>query len=150
MQSGARDKGKFLHNAICTSHCTHTVTAQQLSFECLRRSPGQRFDLFKVLKRSPISRPHALGIRRSCSDGKARGSTTGLRRRLHPYWKVSLLQSLYRALGQTEASSNIQVLTRSRFELWPPLGHTSGKIGRPHVRENENICVYFCFKLFSK
>jgi len=41
-------------------------------------------DLFRVLKRSPISRKHALGLRRSCSDGKTRGNTTGLRRRLHP------------------------------------------------------------------
>jgi len=33
-------------------------------------------------------------------------NTTGLRRRLHPHWRISLLQSLCRAFGQTEASSN--------------------------------------------
>jgi len=33
--------GKFLHNA--TARSAHTVTTQQFSFECLRRSPGQRF-----------------------------------------------------------------------------------------------------------
>jgi len=49
--------------------------------------PGR--DLFRVLKRSPISQPHALGIRRSCSDVKAVGNMTGLRRRLHPHWRVA-------------------------------------------------------------
>ena len=61
---------------------------------------------FRVLKRSPISQPHTLGLRRGYSDGKAVGNTTGLRRSLHPHWRISLLQSLWRALGQTEASSN--------------------------------------------
>jgi len=46
-----------------------------------------------VLKRSPISQPHTLGLRRGYSDGKAVGNTTGLRRRLHPHWRISLLQS---------------------------------------------------------
>ena len=53
--------------------------------------PGR--DLFRVLKRSPISQPHTLGFRRGYSDGKAVGNTTGLRRRLHPQWRISLLQS---------------------------------------------------------
>jgi len=78
--------------------------------------PGR--DLFRVLKRPPISQPHALGLRRSCSDGKARSNTTGLRRRLHPQRRVSLLQSLGRALDQTEASSNFWGLgtTQPRFK----------------------------------
>ena len=49
---------------------------------------------------------NTLGLRRGYSDGKAVGNTTGLRRRLHPHWRISLLQSLCRALGQTEASFN--------------------------------------------
>ena len=57
-------------------------------------------------RESPISQPHTLGLRRGYSDGKAVGNTTGLRRRLHPHWRIFLLQSLCRALGQTEASSN--------------------------------------------
>jgi len=98
--------------------------------------PGR--DLFKALKRSPISQAHTHGLRRgysdgnglrrgysdglrrgysdgrlfrfpmgkSYSDGKAVGNTTGLTQRSHPHWRISLLQSLCWALGQTEESSN--------------------------------------------
>jgi len=97
---------RVLIQRSCEYRVTDNVTAQH------KNCPSSAFDdrpgrhLFKVLKRPPISQPHALGRRRGCSDGKARGNTIGLRRRLHPYWRVSLLQSLCRALGQTEASSN--------------------------------------------
>jgi len=81
------------------------------------RLPGLYFGIYILLvsvdcffafflKRSPISQPHTLGLRRCYSDGKAVGNSDGLRRRLHPRWRISLLQSLCRALGQTEASSN--------------------------------------------
>jgi len=99
--------------------------------------PGR--DLFRMLKRSPISQPHTLGLRRGYSDGKAVGNTTGLRRRLHPHWGISLLQSLCRALGQTEASSNFQGLgtTRARFEPHEqrPTRHEANALNTtPHVR----------------
>jgi len=95
--------GKFLYNAIAS---TDNVTTQHknCSSSGIDDRPGR--DLFRVLKRSPISQPHTLGLRRGYTDGKAVGNTTGFRRRLHPHWRISLLQSLCRALGQTEASSN--------------------------------------------
>jgi len=65
--------------------------------------PGR--NLFRVLKRLPISQPHALGLRRSYSDGKAGSNTTVLRIKLYPHWRDSLLQLLCQALGQTEANS---------------------------------------------
>ena len=94
---------KFLYNAIAS---TDNVTAQHKN--CCSSGIDDRpsRDLFGVLKRSPISQPHTLGLRRDYSDGKAVATTTGLRRRLHPHWRISLLPSLSRALGQTEASSN--------------------------------------------
>ena len=70
----------------CTDNAQHRqCTTQELSF------PGR--DLFRVLKRWPISQPHTLGLRRGYSDGKAVCNTTGLRRRLHPHWRIPLLQS---------------------------------------------------------
>jgi len=95
--------GKFLYNAIAR---TNNVTAQHKNCPSsgIDDRPGR--DLFRVLKRSPISQPHPLGLRRGYCNGKAVDNTTGLRRRLHPRWRISLLQSLCRALGQTEASSN--------------------------------------------
>jgi len=95
--------GKFLYNAIAS---TDNVTAQHKN--CPSSGIDDRLgrDLFRVLKRSPISQPHTLGFRRGYSDGKAVGNMTGLRQRLDPHWRISLQQSLCRALGQTEASSN--------------------------------------------
>jgi len=81
--------GKFLYNAIAS-----TDNAQQH-----KNCPSSGRDLFGVLKRWPISQPHTLSLRRGYSNGKAVGNTTGLRRRLHPRWRISLLQSLGRALG---------------------------------------------------
>ena len=98
---------EFLQKVLTQRNYEYKVcncTTQELSSSTFHDFPGR--DLFRMLKRSPISQPHALGLRRSCSDGKARGSTTRLRRRLHPHCGVSLLQSLCRALGQTEASYN--------------------------------------------
>jgi len=92
--------GKFLYNAIAsTDNAQHKICPSS----GIDDRPGR--DLFRVLKRSPISPPHTLGLRRDYSDGKAVGNTTGLRRRLHPHWRISLLQSLCQALGQTETSS---------------------------------------------
>jgi len=93
--------GKFLYNAIAS-----TDNAQHKNCPSSGIDDRRGRDLFRVLKRSPISQPHTLGLLRGYSDGKAVGNTTGLRRRLHLHWRISLLQSLYRALGQTEASSN--------------------------------------------
>ena len=92
---------KFLYNAIAS-----TDNAQHKNCPSSGIDDRPCRDLFRVLKRSPISQPHTLGLRRGYSDGKAAGNTTGLRRRLYPHWRISLLQSLCRALGQTEASSN--------------------------------------------
>ena len=105
--------GKFLYNAIAS---TNNAQHKNCASSGIDDRPGR--DLFRVLKRSPISQPHTLGLRRGYSDGKAVGNTTGLRRRLHPHWRIFLLQSLCRALGQTEASSNFWGLgmTRPRFE----------------------------------
>ena len=85
---------KFLYNAIAS---TDNVTAQHKNCpSCgIDDRPGR--DLFRVLKRSPISQPHTLGLRRGYSDGKAVvGKTTGLRiyfseKRLYPPWFVGLL-----------------------------------------------------------
>jgi len=93
--------GKFLYNA---SASTDNAQHKNCSSSGIDDRPGSEF--FRVLKRSPISQPHTLGLRRGYPDGKAVSNTTGLRRRLHPHWRISLLQSLCRALGQTEASSN--------------------------------------------
>jgi len=67
--------GKFLYNAIAS---TDNVTPQHKNcpFSGIDDHPGR--DLFRVLKRSPISQPHTLGLRRGYSDGKAVGNTTGL------------------------------------------------------------------------
>jgi len=99
----------FLRNVLAQRNYEYCTT-QELSSSTFHDFPGR--DLFRVLKRSPISQLHALGLRWSCSDGKARSNTTWLRRRLHPHCGVSLLQSLCRALGQTEASYNFKVLAR--------------------------------------
>jgi len=40
-----RKSSNTLNKRNCEYNCTHTVTAQQVSFECLWRSPGQRFVL---------------------------------------------------------------------------------------------------------
>ena len=121
--------GKFLYSAI-----TSIDNAQHKN--CLSSGiddrPGR--DLFRVLKRSPISQPYTLGLRRGYSDGKAVGNTTGLQRRF------SLLQSLCRALGQTEASSNFEVLstTRPRFEPHEQRSNrheASAQTTMPHVRQ---------------
>jgi len=93
--------GKFLYNAIAS---TDNAQHKNCPSSGIGDRPGR--DLFRVLKRSPISQPHTLGLRRGYSDGKAVNNTPGLRRRLHPHWRISLLQSLCRALGQTETSSN--------------------------------------------
>ena len=93
--------GKFLYNAIASADNAQHKNCPSSGID---DRPGG--DLFRVLKRSPISQPHTLGLRRGYSDGKAVGNTNGLRRRLNPRWRISLLHSLCRALGQTEASSN--------------------------------------------
>jgi len=64
---------KFLYNAIAsTDNAQHTNCPSS----CIDDRPGR--DLFRVLKRSPISQPHTLGLRRGYSDGKAVGNMTGL------------------------------------------------------------------------
>ena len=101
--------GKFLFNAIAS---TDNAQHKNCPSSGIDDRPGR--DLFRVLKRSPISQPHTLRLRQGYfvfdevdeADGKAVGNTTKLQRRLHPHWRISLLQSLCRALGQTEASSN--------------------------------------------
>ena len=123
--------GEFLYNPIAS---TDNAQHKNCPSSGIDDRPGR--DLFRVLKRSPISQPHILGLRRGYSDGKAVGNTTGLRRRLHPHWKISLLQSLCRALGQTEASFNFLGLgtTRPRFE--PHEQRPTRHEARPHVRSH--------------
>jgi len=70
--------GKFLYYAIAS---TDNAQHKNCPSSGTDDRPGR--DLFRVLKRSPIS--HTLGLRRGYSDGKAVGNTTGLRRRLHPH-----------------------------------------------------------------
>ena len=66
---------KVLTNAIAG---TDNVTAQNKNCpsSAFNDRPGK--DLFRVLKRLPISQPHILGLRRGCTDGKAVGNTAGL------------------------------------------------------------------------
>jgi len=125
--------GKFFYKAIAS---TDNAQHKNCPSSGIDDRPGK--DLFRVLKRSPISKPHTLGLRRGYSDGKAVGNTTGLRRSLHPHWKISLLQSLRWALGQTEASFNFWGLgtTRPRFEPHeqrPTRHEASALTTRPHV-----------------
>jgi len=69
--------GKFLYNAIAS---TNNVTEQHKNCPSsgIDDRPGR--DLFRVLKRSPISQLHTLGLRRGYSDGKAVGSRDILQR----------------------------------------------------------------------
>ena len=128
---------KFLYNAIAS---TDNAQHKNCPSSGIDDRPGR--DLFKVLKRSPISQPHTLGLRQGYSDGKAVGNTTGLRRRLHPHWRISLLQSLCRALGQTEANSNFKVLARPGRDsnhIRPTRHEASALTTRPHVRGLDNV-----------
>ena len=125
---------QILYNAIAS---TDNVQHKNCPSSGIDDRPGR--DLFRVLKRSPISQPHTLGLRWGYSNGKAVDNTTRLRRRLHPHWRISLLQSLWRALGQTEASSNILGLgtIQPRFEPHeqrPTRHEASALTTRPHVR----------------
>jgi len=99
--------GKFLYNAIAS---TDNAQHKNCPSSGIDDRPGRH--LFRVLKRSPISQPHARGLRRGYSDGKAVGNMTGLRRRLHPYWRISLLQSLRRALARLKQVPILKVLAR--------------------------------------
>ena len=81
-----------MHNTRIVLPVAPTIARAEICLGCWRDRPF-------------LNRTH-LVFRRGYSDGKAVGNTTGLRRRLHPPWRISLLQSLCRALGQTEASSN--------------------------------------------
>ena len=77
-RSERRRHENILWKVLIQRNCEYRqCTTQELSF--------QGRDLFRVLKKSPISQPHTLGLRRGYSDGKAVGNTTGLRRRLHPH-----------------------------------------------------------------
>jgi len=113
--------GKFLHNALAsTSNCTHTVTAQQLSFECLNDRRDRSCSLYTRQKvecwRDRPKRSSRRWRDRPLLDRThlvfdevvpmVRQEATRPDSDLHPHWRVSLLQSLCRALGQTEASSN--------------------------------------------
>ena len=69
--------GKFLYNATAS---TDNAQHKNRPSSGIDDRPGR--DLFRVLKRSPISQPHTLGLRRGYSDGKAAGNATGLQRRL--------------------------------------------------------------------
>jgi len=64
--------GKLLYNAIAS-----TDNAQHKNCPSSGINDRQGRDLFRVLKRSPISQPHTLGLRQGYSDGKAVGNTTG-------------------------------------------------------------------------
>ena len=61
-----RRSGKFLYNAIAS---TDNAQHKNCPSSGIDDRPGR--DLFRVLKRSPISQPHTLGLRRRYSDGKA-------------------------------------------------------------------------------
>ena len=123
----------ILRKVLIQRNCEYRqCTTQELSFQWHRRSARAEICL-------GCWRDRPFLKRRGYSGGKAVGNTTGLRRRLHPHWRISLLQSLCRALGQTEASSNFQGLgtTRPRFEPHeqrPTRHEASALTTRPHVR----------------
>ena len=72
---------------------------QELSFQWHRRSPGQRFvwGVEEIVEEiAHFSTAHTWSSTRLFRWEGSR----------HPHWRTSLLQSLCRALGQTETSSN--------------------------------------------
>ena len=79
-RSERRRHENILYNAIAS---TDKAQHKNCPSSGIDDRPGR--DLFRVLKRSPVSQPHALGLRRGYSDGKTVGNTTGHRRRLHPH-----------------------------------------------------------------
>ena len=80
--------GKFLYYAIAS---TDNAQHKNCPSSGTDDRPGR--DLFRVLKRSPISQPHTLGLRWSCSSAEVVGNTTtsSTLRRLHPNWRIFLL-----------------------------------------------------------
>ena len=112
--------------------------------------PGR--DSFRGLKRSPVSQPRALGLQRSCSDGKA-GSNfdencirTG----------VSLLQLLRQALGLLARDWSKFQFLRSWFDPAEirntppelrPIRHDASAVttrpqGSPHQRQFREVKVF--------
>jgi len=54
----------------CEHKITDNVTTEHMNCPSSAIVDRPSRDLFKVLKRPSVSRPHALDLRRSCSDGK--------------------------------------------------------------------------------
>ena len=98
--------GKFVYNAIAS---TDNAQHKNCPSSGIDDRPGR--DLFRVLKRSPISQPHTLGLRRGYSDGKAVGSTAGLQQRLYLHWRIS----------KNHTNNDLPDMKRAL----KPLGHTS-------------------------
>ena len=110
-RSERRRHENILRKVLVQRNCEYRqCTTQELSFQCIDDRPGR--DLFRVLKRSPIAQPHTLGLRRGYSDGKAIGNTTGLRRRLHLHWRISLLQNYAERLARLKQVPIFKVLAR--------------------------------------
>ena len=82
-----------MHNTRIVLPVASTIARAEICFGCWRDRPF-------------LNRTHLVLIAHfsTARTWKAVGNTTGLRRSLHPRWRISLLQSLCRALGQTEAS----------------------------------------------
>ena len=156
--------GKFLHNAlVSTSNCTHTVTAQQLSFEQIVQLVYAAEDrvlkeVVRALKRSPISQPHTLGLRRSCSDGKARGNTISEKPRYgfalywSKFWKPRYGFALYWSetiwdmhvfLNVTIATDGCNVIGRNNF-LAQKLEAKIVSLASVHCHEHLFCLLLYC------
>jgi len=67
------DTGTSVESFYTTQFAHHKNYRPSSAFD---DRPG--INLCRVLKKSPISRPHALGLRRGETDGKTGSNTTGL------------------------------------------------------------------------
>ena len=135
-----RRQENILQKVLIQRNCEYrqcNCTTQELSFQWHRRSPGK--SLFRVLKRSPISQPHTLGLRRGYSDGKAVGNMTGdcirvgefpcyshYAERLARQKQVPILKFVARP-GRDSNHTNNDLPDMKR--ALKPLGHTSGNFG---------------------
>jgi len=133
---------KVLRQRNC-KHCTHTDTTQQLSFDDRRDR-----DLFRVLKRSPIPQLHALGLRRSCFDGKAEATRpdSGIGEfPCHSHYAERLAR-----LKQVPIFKVVVRPGRDSNHVEPqPTGHEANTLPtRSHVREpfhyTLNRCLAYC------
>jgi len=98
-RSERRRHENVLRKVLIQRNCEYRqCTTQELSFQCYGNScylPGR--DLIRVLKRSPISQPHTLGLRRGYweADGKAVGNTTKIASALENFPAAVIMTSAW-------------------------------------------------------